>query len=152
FHFALKQAAQFLRPDVVLIVMAGTEYESPKEDPAFDLGTEPFGTCFLIMLFKGFCTFGLIAVTDAVESCKVRTRLTGCNKIVRADTVFGMRDGNFLHRGTERLEYFGRSFDRFTHFVVDAFTDEFLRQRTLHAAQVAVDVLKEFRFDTVHAR
>src|SRR5690625_4244059 len=128
--------------------MAGTEYESSQEDPAFNFGTESFGTRFLIMLFKRFRPFSLIAVTDAVKSRQVRTRLTGCYQIIRADAVSGMRDGDFLHRCAERLEYFSRSFDRFTYFVIDAFADEFLRKCNLHTAQITINAFKAFRFDT----
>src|SRR5699024_1179970 len=87
-------------------------------------------------------------VTDAVKSRQVRTRLTGCYQIIRADAVSGMRDGDFLHRCAERLEYFSRSFDRFTYFVIDAFADEFLRKCNLHTAQISINAFKEFLFDS----
>src|SRR5699024_12324710 len=106
--------------------MAGTEYESSQEDPAFNFGTESFGTRFLIMLFKRFRPFSLIAVTYAVKSRQVRTRLTGCYQIIRADAVSGLRDGDFSNRCSERLDCFSQSIDRINYFVLDAIAGESL--------------------------
>src|SRR5699024_34246 len=111
--------------------MAGTEYESSQEDPAFNFGTESFGTRFLIIRFTFFRPCSLIAVADSLKSRQVRTRLTGCYQIIRADAVAGTRDGYLLHRCAARLEDFSRSFDRFTYVVIDAFADEFLRKCNL---------------------
>src|SRR5205823_1454753 len=100
------QLADFLRADVVSVVVTGTQNVGAENDPAFYFRAESFFSSPAIMIEQIFRIFGAISITDAVEPSEVRGRFGRREKIINGDAVIGVRQTNIDNLRAERLQLF----------------------------------------------
>ena len=76
------QTAQFLRFQVIRIVVTMAQYISTDHDTAFDLASETFGTGVAVHFFKVAKLRRTVAITYAVETGQVGTCFRGGENVI----------------------------------------------------------------------
>src|SRR5439155_13837578 len=103
--------ADFLRADVVGVVVTGAQNVGAENDSAFYFRAETLFSGAAIMIEQILWIFSAVPVTDAVEASEVRGCFRGREEIINSDAVIGMRQTNIDNLRAERLQLLERNVD-----------------------------------------
>ena len=120
------ERADFLRAEVVGVVVAGAEHVGAEDDAALHFGTETFGARLGVNVHGVLRRRRAVAVTDAVVAAEIRGGFGGRDDVVGVETVLGVRKRDFADFAALGPVKRDGLFDRCRNFGIEALREIFL--------------------------
>ena len=145
------QAANFLRLQVIGIVITVRQNVRPHQNAALDLFAKTFGAGLLVHVAEVFVFGGAVAVAHPVKTAQVRRGFGRRDHVIHRNRQFGLRQGNIDQR---RAEFFvfgqGGTHGQF-HIRSQARTKKFTRYADAQAFQVLGQIAVKVFFGAFYA-
>jgi len=144
----LDQATDFLRLEVVRVVVAGRQGVGTDHNAALNFGAETFATGAFVQVGQVLRVFAAVAEAHAVETRQVGRSFRRRDHVVRRNGVLVVRQADFLDHGAQAFQRLDAVVHQFGDTRVETGAEVFLRhadaqafERGIQAAAVVRDWL-----------